>query len=246
MVSNQGTETAAKVWKFTSNVDRKQLYDAFMNNTSLFTSTYTPVEDRFISIVQDLSYVKEHYPVYHTYIIHTIMNGSIRNKYKDNNVRNGPWYEILAYIAFSHASATARYHQRHSTFARVGIDPMDSQNEINPFWDWKIVLEKIVGDILCHHYMDWYYDFCQPRLEKGNTRYGKFFKALEMTIDYASLLVEDKMRHLMNLYNMDPINYECTDSALGALSIHRDMESEYMKIRFDNINWDITQYTSIS
>jgi hypothetical protein len=70
--------------------------------------------------------------------------------------------------------------------------------------------------------MEWYYDYCQPRLEKGKERLGKFFQALDMTLDYTSHLVEAKMKVFLNLYYSNPLENNWTHKALNALACHRD------------------------
>ena len=154
-------------WEFATNEERECLTKSFMNNEYIFSTTYTPVEDQFGSIVQDLHLVEVHYPLYHHYIVHALKNGDLQNRDQIPRGKEGPWYKILAFVTWNHASSVARQHLPRGKFAPAGENPEEYHRTRYPTWDWEDVLESLIDDIVSHHYMEWYYDYCQPRLEKS-------------------------------------------------------------------------------
>jgi hypothetical protein len=241
-VANPGNIPVLERWEMTSHRERDDLNFAFMNNQALFHTTYTPVEDRFCGIVQDLALIERDYPVYHSYIINTIMNGVGRDKYQDQMGRDGPWYKILAYITWNRASEQSKYYLPRVVISPDGEDADNYHKTQYPSWDWEAVTDKVVHDVLAHHYMEWYYDYCQPMLEKREGRNGSFFMAMQITIDYTSHLVNEKMKLLLDLYNNNPMDNNSTIKAFDALSAHRDSESERMHKRFKGNVWNLQRY----
>jgi hypothetical protein len=148
----------------------------------------------------------------------------------------------LAFITWIHASKQARYYLPHAKFAPAGQDAEAYHETQYPTWDWGTVVETIVNDIIGEHFMEWYYDYCQPRLEKGKERLGKFFQALDMTLDYTSHLVKAKMKVLLNLYYSNPLDNNCTHKALNALASHRDQETIRMSMQFNLHDWNYERY----
>ena len=190
VVCTPGKEPKAEGWDLTSSTERDFLEQAFVIDHSIRSTSYTPIEDRFASIVRDLRLVRSHYPIYHHYILNVLANGEVRRKYNDQSGIDGPWYEILAFITWNHSSTLTRSHLPRNVYAPEGEDAERYHETKYPTWDWSKVLDRMHCDILGHHYMEWYYDYCQPNLEKGKERYGKFFQALEMIIDYTTTLVD--------------------------------------------------------
>jgi hypothetical protein len=242
LVSNPGYDPVIERWEMTSHRERDDLNFAFMNNQALFRTTYTPVEDRFGGIVQDLGLIRRHYPVYHSYIVNTIMNGVVRDKYQDQMGRDGPWYKILAYITWNRASKQSNYYLPRVIISPDGEDAVEYHKTKYPTWDWEAVTDKVIHDILTHHYMEWYYDYCQPMLEKLEEQHGLFFMAMQLTIDYTSHLVNEKMKLLLDLYNDNPMDNNSTLKAFNALSSHRDSETERMHKRFKGNVWNFQRY----
>jgi hypothetical protein len=174
--------------------------------------------------------------------MNVIRNGELTRKYNDPNGKDGPWYGILAFITWNHASEQARYYLPRAKFAPAGQDDEAYHETQYPTWDWGTVVETIVNDIIGEHFMEWYYDYCQPRLEKGKERLGKFFQALDMTLDYTTHLVEAKMKVLLNLYYSNPLDNNYTHKALNALACHRDRETIRMSMRFNLHDWNHERY----
>jgi hypothetical protein len=228
----------------TSHELKVKVTEAFLENQFSKVSTYFPIGDRDVSIVRDLPLIGEHYPAYRDYILLTLYNGETAHKVQDHsNQKDGPWYGVLGMITWTHASALARNNLPRAVF-NPGTDVNDATFHQNcyPTWDWESVNQKLIGDIICVHYMDWYYDFCQPNLEKQAKYFGKFFTALEMLLDYVTHLVNEKKRCILDCYESDKEHNNTTPHAFHALNQHRDNEHSKMMIRFLGHEWNMERY----
>jgi hypothetical protein len=220
------------------------LTQEFHENKFSLETTYFPVANHDASIARDLPLIGFHYPAYRDHILLCLYDRDKCNNINDDiHKKAGPWYGMLGMIAMTHASTLSRQHLPRGRFPTpLSVNVSSSINENYPTWEWESVNQKIVGDILCVHYQDWYFEFCQPKLEQKHETFGTFFSALEMLLDYVAYLVQDKYTSLLASFHLDRDINNTTYSAIQILNQNRDNQHEIMVHRFFENNWNLERY----
>jgi hypothetical protein len=228
----------------TNQKERLFMTKKFHDNKFNQDTTYFPVANQNASIARDLPLIGFHYPAYQDHILLCLYNRDKCNSIKDDsNKKAGPWYGMLGMIAMTHASAISRQHLPRGSFPPPGtLSDSSAINDNYPTWEWETVNQKIVGDIVCVHYQDWYFDFCQTKLEQKQEMFGSFFAALEMLLDYVAYLVQNKYNAIMTSFHLDRDNNGTTFSAIETLNQNRNNQYQLMIHRFFENNWNLERY----
>jgi hypothetical protein len=118
----------------------------------------------------------------------------------------------------------------------------DFNSKYYPSWDWETVNRRIVLDILDMHFPHWYYEYGKPRIEETEDRFGNFFMALEILLDYVTHLVNDKCAALIRSFNQNTEMHNTTQHAIDVLLSHSLIEYGQMRSRFFDNEWNTSRY----
>jgi hypothetical protein len=245
IIQESGKAPMIKKWEENTQEEKKNLMNAFSQNKKCLTqTTYTPIENRWYSILLDIRDIEVFYPAYHHVILYMILSGVREDNQIDDVFRTfihedafearegsgvvkdstpkGLWYYVLERIASAHTR-----HLVHHQLPRARFN-----NASYPSWCWMEVGNRVFKDVIEHHLEDWYMHFCKPKLEDTNPKPGIFFMAMEMLLDYITDLVASKYKDLMDMYLMDEEHNNTLDVAFHVLRIHRQKEYDLMMHRF--------------
>jgi hypothetical protein len=236
-----GKAANIEIWETRTEEEKQFLRCAFINNPVLTTTTYLPVETRWSPIVRDMPMVQHYYPAYYYCVLYMLVNGETQG---DQMIidSNGLWHYVLGRIATTHATAHARKHLPRARSPPSTVNHEEFFERYYPTWDWEVVNNHMVWDVAEIHFGQWYHAYCKPMIKEGEDRFGNFFMAMEMILDYVTHLVDEKFACLMRDFNENRELHNTTARAILVLLCHRSSEYGRMRQRFFENDWHTIRY----